>query len=66
MKLLHQIPILLTLEHVQVDATRNNIIVILLKCIAKYGKKLDEDFGSSWVCNGCDQCVFLWQMFSTW
>jgi len=54
------------LEHVQVDATRNNIIVILLKCIAKYGKKLDEDFGSSWVCNGCDQCVFLWQMFSTW
>jgi hypothetical protein len=49
-----QIPILLTLEHVQMDVTRNNIIAILLKCIAKYEKKLGEDFGSSWVCNGCD------------
>jgi len=63
MKLLHQIPILLTLEHVQVDSTRNNIIAILLKCIAKYGKKLDEDFGSNWVCNGYDQHFFLWQFF---
>jgi hypothetical protein len=42
-----QIPILLTLEHVRMDATRNNTIAILLKCIAKYGKKLGEDFGSS-------------------
>jgi hypothetical protein len=65
MKNWHQIPILLTLEHVQqVDATRNNTIGILLKCIAKYGKKLDEDFGSSWVCNGCDQRFFFGGKFS--
>jgi hypothetical protein len=66
MKLVRQIPILLTLEHVQVDSTRNNIIAILLKCIAKYGKKLDEDFGSRWVCNGYDQHFFLWRIFATW
>jgi hypothetical protein len=58
MKNWRQIPIVLTLEHVQMDATRIHIIAILLKCIVKYGNKLDEDFGSSWVCNGCDQRFF--------
>jgi hypothetical protein len=29
--------------------TIGNIIVILLKCIVKYGRMLDEKFGSRWM-----------------
>jgi hypothetical protein len=39
---------------VEVGAIANNIITILLKCITKNGKVLDEEFGSRWVCLGCD------------
>lgn len=37
---------------VEVGAIANNIIEILLKWITKYGKVLDEEFGSRWVCLG--------------
>ncbi len=36
MKDWHHIPILLTLEHVEVGANANDIIAILLKCMVKY------------------------------
>lgn len=36
------IPILLTLEHVEVGANVNNIITILLNCMAKYGGVLNQ------------------------
>jgi hypothetical protein len=46
MKNWHRFPILLSLEHVEVDATPYNIIAILLKCMTKYGQLLVEKFGS--------------------
>jgi hypothetical protein len=55
MKDWHQFPILLTLEHVEANATIYNIIAILLKCMAKYGQLLVEKLGSRWVCIGCDK-----------
>jgi hypothetical protein len=59
MKYICQIPILLTLECVEMGATTNHIIAICLKCIAKYGGILNEKFGSRWVCLGCGgDCVF--------
>ncbi len=36
-------PILLTLECVEVNAIANNITLILLKCMAKYGGVLIEE-----------------------
>jgi hypothetical protein len=38
----------------EVGAIANNIIPILLKCITKNGKVLDEEFGSRWACLDCD------------
>jgi hypothetical protein len=43
-------PISLTLECVEVGAIVNNITGIHLKCMAKYGGLLVEEFGSWWVC----------------
>jgi hypothetical protein len=39
---MYWIPILLTLEHVEVGTNVNNIITILLNCMAKYGGVLNE------------------------
>jgi len=55
MKNWHQFPILLTLEHVEANATTNNIIAIFLKCMVKYGQLLVKKFGSWWMCIGCDK-----------
>lgn len=55
MKDWYQFPILLTLEHVEPDATTCNIIAILLKCMTTYGQLLVEKLGSRWVCIGCDK-----------
>jgi hypothetical protein len=49
MKYTCQIPILFFLECMEMGATTNHIIAILLKCIAKYGGVLNEKFGSRWV-----------------
>jgi hypothetical protein len=49
MKYTCQIPILLSLECVEMGATTNHIIAILLKCIVKYGGVLNDKFGSRWV-----------------
>jgi len=57
----YQFPILLTLEWVEVGVTTINIIVVLLKCMAKYGGLLVENFGSWWVCIGCDK-KFVFQI----
>jgi hypothetical protein len=34
----------------KVGIIAHNITTILLKCMVKYGKVLDEEFGSRWVC----------------
>jgi hypothetical protein len=52
MKHWHCIPILLTLEHVEVGATINHITTIILKCMVKCGGALCDKFGSRWVCLG--------------
>jgi len=39
---------------VEVGVIANNIITILLKCITKNRKNLDEKFGSRCMCLGCD------------
>ncbi len=38
----------------EVGAIVDNIIAILLKCLAKYGGLLVEKLDSRWVNNGCD------------
>jgi hypothetical protein len=40
---------------VEVGAIANNIIAILLKCMAKYGGLLVEKLDSRWVNIGCDR-----------
>jgi hypothetical protein len=55
LKCWHQIPIWLTLECVKVSAHVNNIIANLLKCMAKYGRTLNEQLDPMWVCFGCDE-----------
>jgi hypothetical protein len=46
----HHIPILLTLERVEVGANANNIIAILLKCMVN----IEEFLMRSLVQGGCD------------
>jgi transposase-like protein len=53
MKHWHQIPILLSLEHMEVSATTNKITIILLKCMVKYGGILCDEIGLRWVCLNC-------------
>ncbi len=54
-----QVPILLTLECVNVSANANNITTILLKCVIKYGEFSNEECGSRWVCLHCDKDFVL-------
>ncbi len=48
-----QIPILLSLERMEVSATTNSNIIILLKCMVKYGRILCDELGLRWVCFNC-------------
>ncbi len=48
-----QIPILLSLEHMEVSAITNSITIILLKCMVKYGRILCDELGLRWVCLNC-------------
>jgi hypothetical protein len=48
------IPILLTLEHVEVGVIATNIIAMFLKCIIKYEKNLNQNLCLMLVCFGCD------------
>jgi hypothetical protein len=53
MKHWRQIPILLSLERMEVSATTNNITIILLKCMVKYGGILCDELRSRWACLNC-------------
>jgi hypothetical protein len=50
MKHWRQIPILFSSERMEVNATTNNINIILLKCMVKYRGILCDEFDLRWVC----------------
>jgi hypothetical protein len=54
------IPILLTLEHVEVG-----VIVVFLKCIIKYEEILNKNLCLRWVCLGCDE-DYVFQGCDNW
>jgi len=54
MKNWKQVPILLTLEKVEMGTTSNNIKAIILNAMGEYGGLIDEAMASKWVCLGCD------------
>jgi hypothetical protein len=54
MKNCKHVPILLTLEKVEVKATLNNIKAIILNVMGKYGGLSNETMVSKWSCLGCD------------
>jgi hypothetical protein len=54
MKNWKQVPILLTLENVEMGATSKNIKVIILNAMGGYGGFIDEAMTSKWVYLGCD------------
>ncbi len=54
MKNWKQVPILLTLEKVEMGTTSNNIKAVILSAMGEYGGLIDEAMASKWVCLGCD------------
>jgi hypothetical protein len=44
----------LTLEKVEMGTTSNNIKVIILNALGRYGGLIDEAVASKWVCLGCN------------
>ncbi len=49
-----RIPILLTLEQIEVGATTENITTIILQSIMKFRGLTEDQLASRWVCLGCD------------
>jgi hypothetical protein len=54
MKNWKQVPILLTLEKVEMGAILDNIKAIILNAMGKYGGLTNEAMASKWVCFGCN------------
>jgi hypothetical protein len=54
MKNWKQIPILLTLEKVEMGTIVNNIKAVILNAMGRYGALTNETMASKWVCLGCD------------
>jgi hypothetical protein len=54
MKNWKRIPILLTLEKVEMGATLDNIEAIILNAMGEYRGHANEAMASKWVCLGCD------------
>lgn len=49
-----QIPIFLTLECVEMGATIDNIIAIILQTLIKFVGLVENQITTWWVCFGCD------------